>query len=103
MFDAARHQQALARTELDRVVAEFDPEKTLPDQEELVLAVVAVPGKRAGDLDDLDLLAVERGHHLGAPMLGETRELFVEMEFFGHPITSSLRPDAQRERRNPGH
>src|SRR6266699_6069564 len=88
MLDAARHHQALARTELDHMVAEFDAEIASPYQEELVLAVVMVPRKRARDLDELDLLAIERRDDLGAPMLGEARELFVQTEFFGHGTTT---------------
>src|SRR5260370_29594361 len=84
MLGAARPPQAFAGSERDDMVAELDAQPAFPYQEELVLVLVVVPGKLARDLDEFDLLAIERGNDLGAPMLGEVRELFVEMEFFGH-------------------
>src|SRR5260370_34079575 len=92
MLGAARHHQAFAGSERDDMVAELDAQPAFPYQEELVLVLVVVPGKLARDLDEFDLLAIERGNDLGAPMLGEVRELFVEMEFFGHRTTRTPTP-----------
>ena len=39
-----------------------------------------VPGKFAFDLDDLDLLPVERGDGLGPPMLIEQGKFFLEID-----------------------
>src|SRR5260370_36797315 len=92
MLGAARQHQAFAGSERDDMVAELDAQPAFPYQEELVLVLVVVPGKLARDLDEFDLLAIERGNDLGAPMLGEVRELFVEMEFFGHRTYSPPTP-----------
>jgi hypothetical protein len=42
---------------------------------------VTVPGEFTLDLDDLDLLAVERGDGLGPPMLLEQGKFVVERDF----------------------
>src|SRR5260370_32245504 len=101
MLGAARHHQAFAGSERDDMVAELDAQPAFPYQEELVLVLVVVPGKLARDLDEFDLLAIERGNDLGAPMLGEVRELFVEMEFFGHRTGASPPPPPPPARQAP--
>ena len=59
------HHQALAGTEFDDPVTEFHPEVAPMDQEKFVLDVVMMPDELPLDLDELDLLAVERGNDPG--------------------------------------
>src|SRR5258706_14233240 len=64
MLDATGDDAVVARGQLDDAVAKLDPETTLPDQEELLAVFMAVPGKDASHLDDLEFLAVETVTHL---------------------------------------
>ena len=68
--------------DLDDVVAEFDAKPTLPDEEELVFLLVPMPRKHPLDLDELDLLPIHRGDHLGPPLLVKKAELLIEIDFF---------------------
>jgi len=63
-------------------IPKFHPERTLPHHEELVLVGMMVPGEFALDLDELDLLAIERGDGLGPPVLVEQGKFLVERDFF---------------------
>lgn len=82
VFDAARHNHEFARSHFDAAVAEFHAKYPAPDQKHLLDVGVAMPGKRALDLDELDLLAVQRGDRLGAPPLRKLSEFLRDRDFF---------------------
>src|SRR5216683_4329499 len=84
VFDAARHDDALAGAHLDDAVAEFDAKPALPDHEELVRASMVMPRELAANLDDLDLLAVDRGDGLGSPLLAEERKFLGKVDLVRH-------------------
>ena len=70
MLDTARHDTKFARLQDNAPVAEFDNHLAAPNQKQLVLVLVLVPRKDAGELDELQFLAVQLGNDLGPPMLG---------------------------------
>ena len=71
----------LAGSEVDDAVPELDAEAAAPDEEQLVLVVMVMPGEVALDLDELELLAVHLGHHLRPPKFGEARELLGDVDW----------------------
>ena len=82
MFDSARDDAELAGLKDDSVpAAKLDDHLTAPDEEKLIFIFVVVPGKDATKFDELELLAVQRGHDFRPPMLLDGREFFVEGGF----------------------
>src|SRR5207248_2546684 len=75
VFDPARHDQELALFEPDVPIAELHAEPALDHQEKFFLLLVVVPDKRALELDQLHLLAVEVPNHLRTPGVAEGSEL----------------------------
>src|SRR5215213_9012951 len=66
MLDTPRHDMKIAALEMHmRAVAIFDGQRSLPDQEKLVLVAVGMPGELALNLGELDALAVEIGDDTG--------------------------------------
>jgi hypothetical protein len=88
MLDAARDDNSFPGAHLDNVVAEFDAEPALPDEEKFVFLLMPMPRKLALDLDELDLLPIHRCDHLGPPLLVKEAELLIEIDFGRHPISS---------------
>jgi hypothetical protein len=61
MLVATRNHDRLTRIELDDVVAKFDAELPAPDQKHFVLVLVHMSGEDTLQLDQLELLAIQRG------------------------------------------
>ena len=80
VLDAVRHNEKLARAKLDGAVAELHPEPPADHQKQLILRLVLVPDEFALELDELDLLAVQDPHDLGAPVLVDLRELVCQAD-----------------------
>jgi hypothetical protein len=80
VLNAARHDVHVPLTQLDVAIAELDGQAPLEDEEELVGLVVLVPDELSLDLDDLDVVVVQLADDLGAPVLGEQRELLREVD-----------------------
>jgi hypothetical protein len=78
MLHASRHDDTLSGLQLDGMIPELHPELAFPDHKELVFVVVMVPGELAAHLDDLDVLPVEGGDDLRAPVLVEEGEFFIK-------------------------
>lgn len=68
MLDPSRHDQELARTQLDRAIAELHPEPATVHEEHLILALVVMPMELALELHRLHLLPVQLGEHDGRPV-----------------------------------
>ena len=58
VLDAARHDEELAGSELDRAIAQLDRQAPVQDEEEVVRIGMRVPHELALGLHDLDLEAV---------------------------------------------
>src|SRR5881396_3646729 len=69
MLDATRHDAELTGLQSHAAVAELDSHPTAPDQEELILTFVMVPGKDTGELHQFHFLAVQLRNDLRSPML----------------------------------
>jgi hypothetical protein len=63
VFDAVRHNDELAGTNLKGLIAKFDAEPATDSEKELILRLVVVPDERPLELDQLHLLAVQFAHH----------------------------------------
>jgi hypothetical protein len=74
VLDAARHDEQVARAELDDAVAELHAEAAAVHEEQLVGVVVVVPDEGALQPGELDVLAVERRDHVRAPRRADARE-----------------------------
>ncbi len=68
MLGAARNNVKVAFVENDDVVAVLDAHLSAPDKKELFDVVMVMPGKFAQDLDEFQLLAIERRNDLGPPV-----------------------------------
>lgn len=91
MLDAARDNTELAGLQLDGVVAKFDSHLSPPNEEQLVLVVVEVPGKDAGDFDQLEFLTVQLGDDFRPPLLVNQGKFFRQGGFVHVlPFTSSV-------------
>src|ERR1700751_5784535 len=91
MLDPTRAHDTLAGIDRDNAISEFDAEDALPHHEELVFALMLVPREFALDLDELDLLAIERGDCLWPPMLVKQREFFVEADLLHRRCPRTVR------------
>jgi hypothetical protein len=77
------HEQ-LARVQQDVVaVLQLDAEVPGRDQEHLVGGIVLVPHELAACLDQLDVVVVDAGHDLGAPVVVEACELLLQVHIAG--------------------
>jgi len=94
MLDAAWHDAKLACLQFRTMVAKLDNHPAAPNEKELVLVFVMMPREDAGELDELQFLAVQLGHDLGPPMLVKERELFGEGSFV-HGVRAET-PDAPK-------
>src|SRR6266700_2784512 len=84
VLDSPRHDDELARSELDLSVLELHPKSTAQSEEHLVFMFVVMPDERALELQQLDLLPVELADDLRPPVLGDESELRGETDLF-HP------------------
>jgi hypothetical protein len=80
VLDALRHNEHLARRELNGAVAKIDPQRAVEHDERLVGVVVIVPDEVALQLDDLELIVVHLSNDLRLPLLVEQSELFCEVD-----------------------
>jgi NAD(P)-dependent dehydrogenase (short-subunit alcohol dehydrogenase family) len=80
MLDTARHDDAFSWLQAYHAILKLDAEPAAPDQEELVLVLVIVPGEFALNFHELDLLAVQSRDGLWTPMFGKQREFLVQAD-----------------------
>src|SRR3954469_17075019 len=80
MLHTAGHDHHFAGVQGDEAIAEVDPELAADHVEQLVLVGVLMPDELALHLDQAHHLAVELGHDLGAPVLGDAAEALGEVD-----------------------
>ncbi len=62
--------------------------------------IVVVPRENAGELDELDFLAIQLGDDFGPPMFVNERKFFLERGFIHVVFGENI--NAAQERRNDG-
>jgi hypothetical protein len=72
------------------VILQADAELASRDEEELVGLIVLVPHEFASGLDHLDIVVVDGGHDLGAPVVVEASELHFKVHLAGQPVLLAL-------------
>src|SRR6185369_12377221 len=93
VLDAFGDDEKLARVYIDRVIAEFNAERSMDAEKQLVLRLVMVPDKLALELHELHFLSIERADDLRPPVFGDRRELVVQAGFLNsHPPTLPVLP-----------
>ena len=80
MRDAARNDEKVTFVELDGAVAEFHAEAAADDEEEFVFIRVIVPHELALEFDELHVLPVQFADDARIPVVGDERELFVDVD-----------------------
>src|SRR5437660_1450259 len=80
MLDTTRHDDAFSGLQAYDAILKLDAKAAAPDQEELVLVLVIVPGEFALNFHELDLLAVQSRDGLWTPMFGKQREFLVQAD-----------------------
>ena len=75
VLDATRHDEEVARLELDMAIAELHAELAAMHEEHLIFVIVMMPHELADELHELDVLAVELTDDLRGPVLRERGEL----------------------------
>ena len=102
MFDAARHDQKLARVELNRmllaVLTVFHDEAAFEYEEEFVFMRMLVPDEFTGKLDELDVLAIELRHNPGGPVFYKLGEFGGEIDFVHFEESRNLMGSMRRRR-----
>lgn len=71
VFDALGDHQSISGTKMYYLVAKFNSHFSSPDQKQLVLALVQVPGKLSLQLDQLQFLFVQTCYDLRFPVIRE--------------------------------
>jgi len=80
MLYAVRDDDELAFANYGFVIAKLHAQHAFDYEEELIFQVVMMPDKLASNLDDLDRTIVDFADHTLAPVIGETAELFLEID-----------------------
>src|SRR5262249_47217451 len=80
VLDAARDDDELAGAEGAVAVAELHPQAALHHEEQLVLALVAVPDELALQANYLHVHLVDLAHDPRRPELGDARELLAQVD-----------------------
>src|SRR5580765_542133 len=91
MLDASRHDDHLAGADVDGVIAEFDRERAVDAERQLVLGGVVVPDELTLKLHELYFLAIERADDPRPPVLADERELVPQVDLVQIPLPPLLR------------
>src|SRR5689334_22116027 len=86
MLHPCRHHDHFPLLKRYIVIAEPHTQPPAQDQEKLVLVRMAVPDEFPFQPGKLDLLAVQIGDDLRAPMLAESFEFLAEIDLIGHVL-----------------
>ncbi len=71
VLDSAGDHHAFSRSHGDNMVSEFDAKISLPNKEQFVFVIMAMPRKLTLHFDNFDFLTVQSRNDFGAPMVIE--------------------------------
>src|SRR4029453_3853755 len=72
------------------VILQVDAELASRDEEKLIGLIMLVPHEFAPGLDPLDVVVVDGGYDLGAPVVVEASELRFKVHLAGQPVLLAL-------------
>jgi hypothetical protein len=86
VLDASGHHDEFARPDVDRPVAELNPEATANSKKELVFVFVVVPHEHTLKFCQFHFLTIERSDNFRSPVLGDPEQFIVQGDFV-HALT----------------
>src|SRR5690348_176049 len=75
VFHASRHDEEIARPELDHLITQLHAKTAAVHEKELVFILVVMPHERTLKLRELHLLSIQLADDLRTPVIVECREL----------------------------